>query len=93
MGPVVEDLRIFSDKVASHPELIGVSGALRSSSGVKNPPRMTGIERLGRTTLVPRSVKPRIGGQRAMQHDDCNGGYTKESGVFFEYSVRKIGYA
>jgi len=28
---------VFSDKVARHPELIGVSGALRGSSGLKYP--------------------------------------------------------
>ena len=33
--PVVSDLRIFSDKIARHPELIGVRGALRGSSGIK----------------------------------------------------------
>ncbi len=42
--PMMNDLRIFSDKVARHPELIGVSGALKASSGLKdesefeNPP-------------------------------------------------------
>ncbi len=38
LEPVVRDLRIFSDKVARHPELIGVSGALRGSSGIKDAP-------------------------------------------------------
>jgi phospholipid/cholesterol/gamma-HCH transport system substrate-binding protein len=38
LQPVVKDLRIFSDKVARHPELIGVSGAIRGSSGIKDPP-------------------------------------------------------
>ena len=33
--PVISDLRIFSDKIARHPELIGVRGALRGSSGIK----------------------------------------------------------
>lgn len=33
--PVVSDLRIFSDKIARHPELIGVRGAIRGSSGLK----------------------------------------------------------
>ena len=36
--PVIHDLRVFSDKVARHPELIGVSGALKGSSGLKDPP-------------------------------------------------------
>lgn len=35
--PILRDLRIFSDKVARHPELIGVSGAIKGSSGVKEP--------------------------------------------------------
>ncbi len=35
LRPVVADLQVFADKVARHPELIGVRGALRGSSGVK----------------------------------------------------------
>jgi len=42
LEPIVKDLRIFSDKVARHPELIGVSGALRGSSGIKDPPEEPG---------------------------------------------------
>ena len=34
--PIVRDMRIFSDKVARHPELIGVGGALKGSSGLKD---------------------------------------------------------
>lgn len=33
--PLVKDLQIFSDKIARHPELIGVGGALKGSSGIK----------------------------------------------------------
>lgn len=32
---VMKDLRVFSDKIARHPELIGAGGALRGSSGLK----------------------------------------------------------
>lgn len=35
LDPVVKDMRIFADKVARHPELIGVSGAFKGSSGLK----------------------------------------------------------
>jgi phospholipid/cholesterol/gamma-HCH transport system substrate-binding protein len=35
LDPVVRDMRIFSDKVARHPELIGVGGAFKGSSGLK----------------------------------------------------------
>jgi phospholipid/cholesterol/gamma-HCH transport system substrate-binding protein len=38
LEPVVRDLRIFSDKIARHPELIGVRGAFQGSSGLKDPP-------------------------------------------------------
>lgn len=34
---VLRDVRIFSDKIARHPELLGVSGAIKGSSGVKDP--------------------------------------------------------
>lgn len=37
LEPIVEDMHIFSDKVARHPELLGVSGAMRGSSGLKDP--------------------------------------------------------
>ncbi len=37
LGPIMDDMRIFSDRVARHPELLGVSGAFRGSSGIKDP--------------------------------------------------------
>ena len=35
LQPVVRDAREFSNKIARHPELLGVSGALRRSTGAK----------------------------------------------------------
>jgi phospholipid/cholesterol/gamma-HCH transport system substrate-binding protein len=35
LEPIMSDVRIFSDKIARHPELLGVSGALKGSTGVK----------------------------------------------------------
>ncbi|HEY1599651.1 MAG TPA: MlaD family protein [Pirellulales bacterium] len=35
LQPVVRDAREFSNKIARHPELLGVSGALRGSTGAK----------------------------------------------------------
>ena len=35
LEPVIRDLRVFSDKVARHPELLGVRGALQGSTGLK----------------------------------------------------------
>lgn len=37
LEPVLRDMRIFSDKIARHPEIIGVSGALNPSTGLKEP--------------------------------------------------------
>ncbi|REJ71665.1 MAG: MCE family protein [Planctomycetota bacterium] len=36
LDPILRDVRVFTDKVARHPELLGVSGALRGSSGLKD---------------------------------------------------------
>jgi phospholipid/cholesterol/gamma-HCH transport system substrate-binding protein len=36
LEPVVRDLRLFSDKIARHPELLGISGAVSPSSGLKD---------------------------------------------------------
>jgi phospholipid/cholesterol/gamma-HCH transport system substrate-binding protein len=35
MEPASRDLRIFADKIARHPELIGIQGYLQGSSGIK----------------------------------------------------------
>jgi phospholipid/cholesterol/gamma-HCH transport system substrate-binding protein len=35
LKPIVRDARAFSDKVARHPEVLGVGGAIRRSSGIK----------------------------------------------------------
>lgn len=37
LEPIARDVRIFSDKIARHPEILGVSGAMKGSSGLKNP--------------------------------------------------------
>lgn len=36
LKPVIADMQIFSDKVARHPELLGVRGVVRGSDGVKD---------------------------------------------------------
>ena len=35
LEPTMADLRIFADRIARHPEVLGVSGAIKGSSGVK----------------------------------------------------------
>lgn len=37
LEPIARDVRIFSDKIARHPEILGVSGAMKGSSGLKEP--------------------------------------------------------
>ena len=36
LRPVVRDARTFADKIARHPELLGVRGAMQGSNGAKN---------------------------------------------------------
>jgi phospholipid/cholesterol/gamma-HCH transport system substrate-binding protein len=36
LEPMLADLRVFSDRIARHPEILGVSGAMQPSSGLKN---------------------------------------------------------
>lgn len=36
LNPILSDFRIFSDKIARHPELLGVRGAINGSSGLKD---------------------------------------------------------
>lgn len=36
LRPIVADVRVFTDKIARHPESIGVGGAVRRSTGTKN---------------------------------------------------------
>jgi phospholipid/cholesterol/gamma-HCH transport system substrate-binding protein len=46
LKPVIADLQVFSDKIARHPELLGVRGVVRGSDGVKNDGiRAAGYER------------------------------------------------
>jgi phospholipid/cholesterol/gamma-HCH transport system substrate-binding protein len=40
LRPVVDNARVFSDKIARHPELLGVRGALQQSPGTKGVPRL-----------------------------------------------------
>ena len=35
---VLRDVEIFADKLARHPELIGIGGAIRPSTGIKESP-------------------------------------------------------
>ena len=40
---ILKDVETFTDKLARHPELIGIGGALRPSSGLKDPPTAPGL--------------------------------------------------
>ncbi len=37
LKPIMSDVRIFTDRIARHPEVIGLSGAIRKSPGTKWP--------------------------------------------------------
>jgi len=52
MQPILKDLRVFSDRIARHPELMGVGGALAPSDGTKgvvpaSHERASGTARVG----------------------------------------------
>ena len=50
LDPVIRDMKVFSDKVARHPEIIGVGGVLKPSNGKKpdDPPEVKQAGRLFR---------------------------------------------
>ena len=35
LRPVINDARVFTDKIARHPEMLGVRGALERNAGIK----------------------------------------------------------
>ena len=35
LPPIVNDARVFTDKIARHPEVLGVRGAIKKSPGIK----------------------------------------------------------
>jgi len=41
MKPILQDARVFSDKIARHPELLGVRGAISGSTGTKGVPQIS----------------------------------------------------
>lgn len=55
LEPVLRDLREFSDKIARNPELLGLGGAVRPSTGLKDA-------ELRSTTRTPMGVKPIVRG-------------------------------
>ncbi|VTS01472.1 MlaD family protein [Tuwongella immobilis] len=46
---ILQDFEVFADKIARHPESIGVGGAVRPSSGLKESPEST----VPRSPLIP----------------------------------------
>lgn len=51
LQPVISDAKIFADRIARHPELLGVSGVMKGSSGIKEP---EGVKRAGYEVPAPR---------------------------------------
>jgi len=37
---ILRDIEVFADKIARHPESLGVGGAIRPNSGLKDPPNV-----------------------------------------------------
>ncbi|GAB4133241.1 MlaD family protein [Thermopirellula anaerolimosa] len=40
LRPIISDMRVFSDKIARHPEVLGVRGALERNAGTKGVPQV-----------------------------------------------------
>lgn len=51
LQPVINDAKIFADRIARHPEILGVSGVMKGSSGIKEP---EGVQRAGYQVPAPR---------------------------------------
>ena len=61
LRPVVDNARIFSDKIARHPEILGVRGALQQSPGTKGVPSLSqlrGTAGLSQPPNYPRFTQP-----------------------------------
>ncbi|MCS7237693.1 MAG: MlaD family protein [Thermoguttaceae bacterium] len=62
LQPVVRDLRVFSDRIARSPELLGVRGALERSPGTKGVPTLAELDpegyRAGLHSQIP-AYRPR----------------------------------
>ncbi|MFV0443158.1 MAG: MlaD family protein [Planctomycetaceae bacterium] len=52
LEPTLRDLRIFADRVARHPEILGVSGAIQGSSGIKEAAEASRLT--NQPTSIPR---------------------------------------
>lgn len=61
LRPVVDNARVFSDKIARHPEVLGVRGALQQSPGTKGVPSLSqlrGTAPSSQPTSSPRFTPP-----------------------------------
>ena len=55
---ILKDVETFTDKLARHPELIGIGGAVRPSSGLKDPPTRAGAGHPADASVTTRGEKP-----------------------------------
>ena len=55
LKPILNDARVFTDKIARHPELLGVRGAIKKDAGLKDSPSNDGSE----TDVPPRPAAGR----------------------------------
>ncbi|HOA51849.1 MAG TPA: MlaD family protein [Thermogutta sp.] len=56
LRPVISDLRVFSDKIARHPEMLGVRGALERQAGTKGLPNLPSFTNQGQVETYPIEV-------------------------------------
>ncbi|MGQ9504621.1 MAG: MlaD family protein [Thermogutta sp.] len=61
LRPVISDLRVFSDKIARHPEMLGVRGALERQAGTKGLPNLPSFGQQEQIEVLPPSEIPTTG--------------------------------
>lgn len=58
LRPVISDLRVFSDKIARHPEMLGVRGAIERQAGTKGIPNLPTLGREEQIEVPPPAEIP-----------------------------------
>ena len=67
LKPILNNVAIFTDKIARHPGTLGVRGAIKKDSGLKDSPRTTVPKRTFPETRAGRSAAAGSGASAAVK--------------------------